>query len=198
MINRKNILDGNGEIYHFRAHSLRHTRAMEYTEQGMPIGIIQQILGHCSLQMTLHYSKVSEDMLYKKWNETEKLNLFKPNVAPPEPDHQNTEDIHFECIRKNLDAVRVPFGICFKPSKIACKQQMNMCIECPSFCTTKADLPEYEAEIKRIKEQIRIGESCDRQDWIDKNTEYLSRLEKMRERILSEGIIHKNGKLREE
>ena len=176
LINRKNILDGNGEIYHFRAHSLRHTRAMEYTEQGMPIGIIQQILGHCSLQMTLHYSKVSEDMLYKKWNETEKLNLFKPNVAPPEPDHQNTEDIHFECIRKNLDAVRVPFGICFKPSKIACKQQMNMCIECPSFCTTKADLPEYEAEIKRIKEQIRIGESCDRQDWIDKNTEYLSRL----------------------
>ena len=64
LINRKNILDGNGEVYHFKTHSLRHTRAMEYTEQGMPIGIIQQILGHCSLQMTLHYSKVSEDMLY--------------------------------------------------------------------------------------------------------------------------------------
>lgn len=86
LINRKNILDGNGEVYHFRAHSLRHTRAMEYTEQGMPIGIIQQILGHCSLQMTLHYSKISEDILYKKWHETEKLNLFKPDTAPPDPD----------------------------------------------------------------------------------------------------------------
>jgi len=198
LINRKNILDGNGEIYHFRAHSLRHTRAMEYTEQGMPIGIIQQILGHCSLQMTLHYSKVSEDMLYKKWNETEKLNLFKPDVAPPDPDYQNTEDIHYERIRKNLDAVRVPFGICFKPSKIACKQQMNMCIECPSFCTSKDDLPEYEAEIKRVKEQIRIGEACNRENWINKNKEYLTRLEKMKERILSEGTIHKNGRLREE
>ena len=198
LINRKNILDGNGEIYHFRAHSLRHTRAMEYTEQGMPIGIIQQILGHCSLQMTLHYSKVSEDMLYKKWNETEKLNLFRPDTAPPDPAYQNTEDIHFERIRKNLDAVRVPFGICFKPSKIACKQQMNMCIECPSFCTTKDDLPEYEAEIKRVKEHILTGEACGRKDWIDKNTEYLSRLEKMKERILSEGTIHKNGRLREE
>lgn len=102
LINRKNILDGNGEVYHFKTHSLRHTRAMEYTEQGMPIGIIQQILGHCSLQMTLHYSKVSEDMLYKKWNETEKLNLFKPDVAPPDPDYQKTEDIHFERIRKIL------------------------------------------------------------------------------------------------
>lgn len=198
LINRKNILDGNGEVYHFRTHSLRHTRAMEYTEQGMPIGIIQQILGHCSLQMTLHYSKVSEDMLYKKWNETEKLNLFKPDVAPPDPDYQNTEDIHFERIRKNLDAVKVPFGICFKPAKIACKQQMNMCIECPSFCTTKEDLPEYEAEIKRVRDQIRIGEACGREDWVNKNTEYLKNLEKMRERILSEGTIHKNGKLREE
>lgn len=75
---------------------------------------------------------------------------------------------------------------------------MNMCIECPSFCTTKNDLPEYEAEIKRVKEQIRIGESCGRQNWIDKNTDYLLRLEKMKERILSEGTIHKNGRLREE
>ena len=198
LINKKNILDGNGEVYHFKAHSLRHTRAMEYTEQGMPIGIIQQILGHCSLQMTLHYSKVSEDMLYKKWNETEKLNLFKPDVAPPDPKYPKTEDIHFERIRKNLDAVRVPFGICFKPAKIACKQQMNMCIECPSFCTTKQDLPEYEAEIKRVRDQIRIGEACGREDWVNKNTDYLKTLEKMRDRILSEGTIHKNGKLREE
>jgi len=198
LINKKNILDGNGEVYHFKAHSLRHTRAMEYTEQGMPIGIIQQILGHCSLQMTLHYSKVSEDMLYKKWTETEKLNLFKPEVAPPDPKYPKTEDIHFERIRKNLDAVRVPFGICFKPAKIACKQQMNMCIECPSFCTTKDDLPEYEAEIKRVKEQIRIGEAYNREDWVNKNAVYLQNLEKMRDRILSEGTIHKNGKLREE
>ena len=74
LIERKGIKDGSGEKYHFKTHSLRHTRAMEYTEQGMPIGIIQQILGHCSLQMTLHYSKVSEDMLYKKFAYT--LNLL--------------------------------------------------------------------------------------------------------------------------
>lgn len=73
-----------------------------------------------------------------------------------------------------------------------------MCIECPSFCTTKNDLPDYEAEIKRVKEQIRIGELYGRQNWIDKNTDYLLRLEKMKERIISEGTIHKNGKLREE
>ncbi len=55
LIDRKEIRDADGAIYHFKAHSLRHTRASEYTEQDMPIGVIQQMLGHCSLQMTLHY-----------------------------------------------------------------------------------------------------------------------------------------------
>ena len=164
LIARKEIRDGSGELYHFKTHSLRHTRAMEYTEQGMPIGIIQQILGHCSLQMTLHYSKVSEDMLYKKWQETEKLDLFKPAAAPPNKNYQNTEEIHYEHVRKNLDAVRVPFGICFKPAKIGCKNQTQMCLDCTSFCSTKDDLPAYETEIKRVEALILIATKTERLD----------------------------------
>lgn len=198
LIEKREIRDVDGNLYHFKTHSLRHTRAMEYTEQGMPIGIIQQILGHCSLQMTLHYAKVSENMLYQKWNETEKLNLFKPDVAPPDPKHQGTGEIHYELVRKNLDAVKVPFGVCFKPSKIGCKNQMNMCLDCASFCSAKDDVPEYEAEIKRVAEQIRIGEKLGREDWVNKNKEYLENLKKMKDRILQEGLIHKSGKLREE
>ena len=198
LIKRKEIRDGSGAIYHFKTHSLRHTRAMEYTEQGMPIGIIQQILGHCSLQMTLHYSKVSEDILYKKWKDTEELDLFKPETAPPNKNYPCKEEIRYEYVRKNLDAVRVPFGTCFKPSKIGCKNQTQMCLECTSFCSTKEDLPAYDAEIKRVRALISIGETTGRQDWVDKNKLYLENLEMMKERILQEGIVHKNGNLREE
>ncbi len=198
LIARKGIKDGSGALYHFKTHSLRHTRAMEYTEQGMPIGIIQQILGHCSLQMTLHYSKISSDMLYKKWSETEKLDLFRPITAPPNKNYQHTEDICYENVRKNLDAVRVPFGTCFKPSKIGCKTQTQMCLECASFCSTKEDLPAYETEIKRVKAMISIAEKTERNDWMEKNNQYLENLIKMRDRILQEGIVHKNGKLRED
>lgn len=198
LINRQEIRDGKGEIYHFKTHSLRHTRAMEYTEQGMPLGIIQQILGHCSLQMTLHYSKVSEDMLYKKWKETEKLDLFQPAAPPPNPVYSETEEVHYEFVRKNLDAVRVPFGTCFKPSKIGCKNQTKMCLECTSFCSTKEDLPAYDSEIKRVQELMMIGETTGRTDWNDKNRTYLETLESVRSRILQEGIVHKNGNLRED
>ena len=198
LIARKNIRDGSGELYRFKTHSLRHTRAMEYTEQGMPIGIIQQILGHCSLQMTLHYAKVSEDMLYKKWKETEKLDLFKPDSLPPNKNYPNTEEVCYEHVRKNLDAVKVPFGTCFKPAKVGCKSQTKMCLECTSFCSSKDDLPMYDAEINRVKALISIAEKTDRPDWIEKNQQYLNNLISMKDKILQEGIVHKSGRLREE
>lgn len=149
LINRKGILDGQGELFHFKAHGLRHMRVMEYTEQDMPIGIIQQILEHCSLQMTLHYSKVSENKLYEKWKETENLNLLHLNSRPPQIKEAKEEGLHYEFVRKNLDAVKVPFGVCFKPGKLPCRQQMNHCIECANFCTCSDSLPEYEAEIEK-------------------------------------------------
>lgn len=198
LINKKGILDGDGQLYHFRTHSLRHTRAMEYTAQGMPIGIIQQILGHCSLQMTVHYSKVSENMLYEKWKETEKLELLHIDSRPPQKEPVKEEGLHYEFIRKNLDAVRVPFGVCFKPAKLPCRQQMNHCIDCANFCTCQDNIPEYEAEIDRVRKQIELGKSLGRNDWVEKNRNYLKTLEKMLERIHAEGLIHKNGHVREE
>ena len=198
LICKKQILDGNGEVYHFRTHSLRHTRAMEYTEQGMPLGMIQQILGHCSLQMTIHYSKVSENMLYEKWKETEQLNLLHLDSKPSQKETVHEEGLHYEFIRKNLDAVKVPFGVCFKPTKLPCRQQMNHCLECANFCTCKDNLPEYQAEIERVQKQLELSQKLGREEWIRKNESYLLTLQKMIERIQTEGIIHKNGNLREE
>ncbi len=198
LIDKKGILDGDEKPYHFKAHALRHTRALEYTEQGMPIGIIQQILGHCSLQMTLHYSRVTENMLYKKWKETEKLNLLHLESTPPNGHKGKREEIRYEFIRKNLDAVRVPFGVCFKPTKLLCRQQMGHCLECANFCTSRGNISEYEKEIKRVKEQLEISKMLGRGEWEEKNRNYLEILEKMLERIQKEGLIHKNGSHREE
>lgn len=197
LIDRKGILDGDGNAYHFKAHALRHTRALEYTEQGMPIGIIQQILGYCSLQMTLHYSKVSENMLYKKWKETEKLRLLHLESIPPNTPKEGVEEIRYEFIRKNLDAVRVPFGVCFKPSKLPCRRQISHCLDCANFCTNRDNIPEYEKEIERVKEQLRISKTFGRDEWEERNRNYLEVLEKMLARIQKEGLIHKNGSHRE-
>ena len=199
LIDKKGILDGDEKLYHFKAHALRHTRALEYTEQGMPIGIIQQILGHCSLQMTLHYAKVTENMLYRKWKETEKLNLLHLESIPPNAHKEKRkEEIRYEFIRKNLDAVRVPFGVCFKPAKLPCRQQINQCFDCANFCTSQNIIGEYEQEIERVREQLGISKRLGRSEWEEKNRNYLEILEKMLARIQKEGLIHKNGSHREE
>lgn len=204
LIEKKDIRDVNGELYHFRLHSLRHTRAKEYVEQGMGISIIQQILGHRSLQMTVHYATVTENTLYEKWKNTEDLDLFRVNTETHELKQidLNSEDgenlIKYEYVKKNLDAVRVPFGVCFKPSKTPCKQQMNHCLTCGSFCTTVENIPEYEEEINHVKNQIDISERCGRELWAEKNKQYLNLLEKTLVKVKEQKIVHKNGNSRED
>ena len=199
MINRKGILGADGKPYHFKTHSLRHTRATEYAEQGIPIGVIQRMLGHCSLQMSLHYAKVSDNVLYKKWKETETLGILHLAATPPgkEPTAAPAGTVSYEHVRKGLDAVRVPFGVCFKPSKLPCKTQLKHCLECASFCSTRENEAEYREEIRRVGAQIALGKRLGRPEWVDKNQEYLELLMAMVERIRQEGIVHKNGALRE-
>ena len=159
MIDRKGILNADGKPYHFKTHSLRHTRASEYAEQGMPIGVIQRMLGHCSLQMSLHYAKVSDNVLYKKWKETETLGILHLAAIPPgkEPTAAPAGTVSYEHVKKGLDAVRVPFGVCFKPSKLPCKTQLKHCLECASFCSTRENEAEYREEIRRVGAQIALG-----------------------------------------
>ena len=199
MIERKDIRDADGEIYHFKAHSLRHTRASEYAEQGMPIGVIRKLLGHCSLQMTLHYAQYSEDIVYRKWKESTELGSLHLNItAPGSETVASSDEIHYDKVNKGLDAVRVPFGVCFKPSKLACRTQLKHCLECANFCSSRENESEYREEIRRVGEQIALAKRLSREDWVEKNTEYLQLLLAMVEKIKAEGVVHKNGALREE
>lgn len=204
LINTNNITDTDGELYHFRLHSLRHTRAKEYIEQGMGIVIVQQMLGHRSLQMTIHYATVSENLLYNKWKETEELQLFKLNNETNQlermdmQEKQNDKVIRYEYVKENLDAVRVPFGICFKSQKIQCKNQLSHCLTCASFCTSTENIAEYEKEIVRVEKQIELSQKLGRTVWVNKNTEYLQLLKNILNRIKEEKVIHKNGNTREE
>ena len=204
LIEQKDIRNVNGELYHFKTHSLRHTRPKEYVEQGMGISVIQQILGHQSLQMTVHYATVSENVLYEKWKDTENLELFKVDIASNKLIEVDTSTdvgenlVRYEYVKKNLDAVRVPFGVCFKASKVPCKQQMNHCLTCASFCTTTENIPEYEEEIQKVKSQIEISDKFGRELWAEKNKGYLKLLETTVQKVREHKLVHKNGKSRED
>jgi len=44
-------------------HCLRHTRATRLVEMGVNLRVIQQFMGHRSIQTTLRYAHVSDDQL---------------------------------------------------------------------------------------------------------------------------------------
>jgi hypothetical protein len=150
----------------------------------------------------MHYAAVTENTLYEQWKNTEDLDLFKVNIKDGVLEKIDTKEneniVRYEYVRKNLDAVKVPFGVCFKSSKLACEQQINHCLICADFCTTLENLYEYNNEIIRVKEQIEISKKCGRKIWQEKNEEYLKVLNEMVKKIVVQKIVHKNANSREE
>ena len=59
----------------FVFHTLRHTRATRLVELGVNLRVIQQFMGHKSIQTTLRYAHVSDDMLTDAVSRMESLHL---------------------------------------------------------------------------------------------------------------------------
>ena len=51
-------------------HNLRHTTGSWLAMQGVPMRVIQQILGHSTIQVTERYSHLSLEVLVKAMDET--------------------------------------------------------------------------------------------------------------------------------
>lgn len=72
----KDVTDAlrKADIKDFCFHDLRHTFASHLAMSGANINVIQQLLGHKSIKMTLRYSHLSQEHLQGAVN---KLNLWK-------------------------------------------------------------------------------------------------------------------------
>jgi hypothetical protein len=44
---------------------------------------------------------------------------------------------------------------------------------------------------------IRLGQTLGREEWVEKNKEYLERLIQMQSKLTEKGIVHKSGSMRE-
>jgi integrase len=63
------------EINDFRFHDLRHTFASYLVMNGANLKVVQQLLGHKDIQMTMRYSHLSQDHLQDAIN---RLSLVTP------------------------------------------------------------------------------------------------------------------------
>ena len=181
-------------IFHFKNHAFRHTKGVELINAGMSLLHIQKWLAHLTPEMTLVYAKMFDSTLRREWeqafaNGAVRIDVEgRPKIVNKEQ-LGNEQEIEWEHIRHNLDAVRLPNGYCFKPKKANCPTQDTPCYTCHHFCTTPDFLPQFEHEEREMRELIELGEKAGSEIWVERNTQKLNRLLPVIQ-VLRKGDLH--------
>ena len=191
---QQNIVNDQGEIFHFGNHAFRHTKAVELINNGMNLLHVQKWLAHASPEMTRRYAEILDTTMRRSWEEATKHGLFRIGKSGKHTeidisDVQNEDVVEWEYIRSNLDAVRMPLGYCMKPKKQECHTQLIPCLTCRNLCTTPDFIPQYELEIQETKVMVERGKAQGRSSWMEKNQTLLERYESILV-VLQEGKTH--------
>ena len=191
---QQNIVDDQGNVFHFGNHAFRHTKAVELINNGMSLLHVQKWLAHASPEMTRRYAKILDTTMRTSWEAATKQGLFRINKSGKPTkiditDLENEDLVEWEYIRSNLDAVRMPLGYCMKPKKQECHTQLIPCLTCRNLCTTPDFIPQYELEIQETKAMIERGKDQGRSSWMEKNQTLLESYESILV-VLKEGKTH--------
>ena len=189
-----NIVDDQGQVFHFKNHAFRHTKGVELINNGMDILHVQKWLAHLSPKMTLRYAEVLDTTMREAWEKVVRSGLFRINPHGGAKkidlsDAKKDDEIEWEYIRYNLDAVRTPLGYCMKPHKIECRHQLGPCLTCRNLCTTPDFISQYELDIEGLKTIIKEGGVQGRTAWVDKNQALLGHYEAILA-VMKEGKTH--------
>lgn len=130
-----------------QTHRLRHTRATELLNAGVPIHVVQRYLGHRSPEMTMQYAATlaataeAEFLRYKKVG-SDGRDL---DIAP-----QDLLDL--SQLDRRADRM-LPNGLCMLPPTQSCDKG-NACLSCGSFATDRSHLPDHIEQRERTRALI--------------------------------------------
>jgi hypothetical protein len=183
-----------GHIFHFGTHAFRHSKAVELINAGMSLAHVQKWLAHLSPEMTLVYARILDTTMRKEWEQAFAKGAVRIDVqGHPQgvtaEQLGNEQEIEWEHIRSNLDAVRLADGYCFKAKKANCPTQDSPCYTCRHFCTTPDFLPQFEKQERELHELIELGERAGSEIWVERNTQKLNRVLPLMQ-VLRKGDLH--------
>jgi integrase len=176
------IQDEQGNIFHFRLHAFRHTKAVELLNNGMSLIMVQQWMAHASPEMTLVYAKVLDETMRTQWEKTVQQGIVQFNDGKPEyvPGKKmltvisGPQAFDPERVRDYRANTKLPVGNCVKPPKLICKFTELPCFHCPAYVLTPEDLPALEAYEHQLLERIEIGKQAGNVHWTELNQKNLN------------------------
>jgi len=171
----------DGQIFHFKAHAFRHTKAVELINTGMPLVYVQQWLAHLSPEMTAIYARIQADTMRRQWEQTTASGLVRFRDGAPEylgGTHARAAldgDDTFNPLRVRAHRcnVKLPLGTCTKTEKLVCRFFELPCFHCPAYVLTPDDLPALETYEREVVARIELAEAQGNRMWAEFNRQNL-------------------------
>ena len=117
-------------------HRFRHTYAVILLNHGLRESVVQKLLGHTSLSMTLRYAQVLDPTVEKEFNAVTKKIQESPLEDIPcffYEDYPPFEE------GNSLNWIRLPHGYCRRNPKIYCESDVK-CLLCERYCAHSENL----------------------------------------------------------
>ena len=145
-----NLRDSNGARLRFTStHRLRHARATELLNNGVPVHVVQRYLGHKSPEMTMRYAATLAATAEEEFLKAKRSGAFGTDLAIDAADQYEITQLS-----GRTDRI-LPNGACLLPPASVCDKG-NACLTCTNFATDTTHLPELKAQHRRTLELIEI------------------------------------------
>lgn len=184
------LTDSAGRPLRFsQTHRLRHTRATELLNDGVPIHVVQRYLGHASPEMTLRYAATLAATAESEFLRHKKIGAHGTGIEiSPSDIYDMTQ------LSQRTDRV-LPNGVCLLPPLKTCDKG-NACLSCGHFATDTTHLDELIdqraktlalIDVRREQYRRRSGrELTDDNVWIHERHREIASLDAIIERLRAE------------
>ncbi|ORA60854.1 MULTISPECIES: tyrosine-type recombinase/integrase [Mycobacteriaceae] len=135
------LADAQGHPLRFsQTHRLRHTRATELLNDGVPFHVVQRYLGHKSPEMTARYAATLAATSEAEFLKHKKIGAMGADIAiSPADIYEMTQ------LGKRTDRV-LPNGVCLLPPLKSCDKG-NACLSCGHFATDATHLDDLRDQL---------------------------------------------------
>ncbi len=144
------LADSTGRRLRFTStHRLRHARATELLNNGVPVHVVQRYLGHKSPEMTMRYAATLAATAEEEFLKAKRSGAFGTDLAIDAADQYEMTQLS-----GRTDRI-LPNGACLLPPASVCDKG-NACLTCVNFATDTTHLPELHAQHRRTLELVEI------------------------------------------
>lgn len=191
------MTDSAGNPLRFsQTHRLRHTRATELLNDGVPIHVVQRYLGHKSPEMTMRYAATLAATAEAEFLKHKKIGAHGVDIGISPADILDMTQLS-----ARTDRV-LPNGVCLLPPLKSCDKG-NACLSCGHFATDITHTDELNdqyarttalIELRRSQHLQRTGrELTDDNVWIAARRRELHSLQAILDRLAADDAVHQEA-----